>query len=104
MKGATAEPWVSTTKAPNTAITSRSGSSQYFLRAPINSHNSCRNSIAMSSKQVLSAVGGGTGGRAHHPVAVAPPLRIDPQGVLSAHPHDQRGRQHAEHENGPHHD
>ena len=32
MKGATAEPWVSSTRLPNRAITSNSGSNQYFLR------------------------------------------------------------------------
>ena len=34
MKGATAEPWVSRSRPPKTAITIRSGSSQYFLRTP----------------------------------------------------------------------
>src|SRR5262245_631921 len=104
MKGATAEPWVSTTRAPNTAITSRSGSSQYFLRAPMNSQSSCRNSIAAASKQMLHAVGRRSRRRTHDPVALTTPARIDAQRIFSAQAHDQRRRKHAEQENGPHHD
>jgi len=40
MKGAMAEPFANTMRAPTMSITSMTGISQYFLRARMNAHNS----------------------------------------------------------------
>ena len=45
MKGATADPLVSTSSPPNTSIMTRIGNSQYFLRTRWNVQNSLRNEI-----------------------------------------------------------
>jgi hypothetical protein len=42
MKGATAEPFVSTISPPKRAITTNTGKSQYFLRMRRNPQNSCK--------------------------------------------------------------
>src|SRR6187399_224418 len=42
MKGATAEPWVSTSTAPNRPSTTKIGSSQNFLRVRMKRHSSFR--------------------------------------------------------------
>src|SRR5262249_44666043 len=104
MKGATADPWVNTTSPPNIAITSKSGSSQNFLRTRRKCQSSCKNSITHPSEQTLHGVRRRTRGRTHHPSRSPPPRSLDPQRIAMPHPHDQGSRNNAEAENEPHHE
>src|SRR5262245_43315873 len=59
MNGATAEPWVSTNKAPKKPSTKKMGNIQNFFRVRMKRHNSCRNVIGSSSKLVAQTFGSG---------------------------------------------
>src|SRR3979490_2669073 len=104
MNGATAEPWVSTTKPPNIAITSKRGSSHNFLRTRRKCQSSCKNSISTPSEQVLHAVRGGSRRCANDPIRLTWLARVGPQRIASARPHDQGSRKNAEEENEAHDD
>src|SRR5215831_20856906 len=48
MKGATAEPWVSATKVPNSTSTTKIGPSHHFFLSRMNDHSSDTNEIPAS--------------------------------------------------------
>src|SRR5437660_10957471 len=58
MNGATAEPFASTARPPNTTITINTGSSQNFLRSRRNSQNSARNDKATAPRSASVASDG----------------------------------------------
>src|SRR5215831_10854532 len=74
MNGATAEPLVSTTRPPNTAIMMRTVKSQNFLRTRIKRHSSVRKFIAALSLELVPHGVGCRAGRA----AFDPELFADP--------------------------
>src|SRR5580693_6425805 len=86
MKGATAEPFASTSRPPNSAMTRKTGSSQYFLRTRKNSQNSLRNEIIGCSELLLHGAERGFGGVAGDPVGVGSAIRLQPKGVFAEHP------------------
>src|SRR5215471_13182472 len=104
MKGATAEPWLRTTRPPNTTINSSSGNSQNFLRARRKSQNSRRNSMAGPSEQMLHAVGRRPRRIAYDPSRLTRLSKLEPQWVASSHAHDQSGRNYTKNENETHND
>src|SRR5580704_18756298 len=104
MKGAITEPLVITTSPPNTTIMIRTGSSQYFLRTRMNRQSSATKSILCPSKLVSHGLGRWPGRLPHDPVAVRVRLPLQPQRVLSEHPHDEAGRQNRAVEQQRHHD
>src|SRR5574342_15672 len=103
MNGATAEPWLSTISAPSSAITSRIGSSQNFLRALRKAQSSLRNDMG----KCLKLVGQGLGRRARRvaldPVALRLGIALEPQRVLARQAHgDAERRDHPVVENADH--
>ena len=93
MKGATAVPWVSTIRPPNSAIMRIIGSSQYFLRVRMNCQSSATNDIGRPQNWSTAPGLGRRAGR----LALHPPgrcLRIAPEGrsIVAESPHDQADR------------
>src|SRR3546814_11465567 len=93
MNGATAEPWVSTTRPPNSTITSSIGSSQNFLRIRRNRHSSARKDIGVSELIGHGRAGVGLG-VARDPVAGGVGLEAPVQRILAEQPQQQRRRGH----------
>src|SRR3546814_10513698 len=91
MNGATADPWVSTTRPPNSTITSSIGSSQNFLRIRRNRHSSARKDIGVSE-----LIGHGRAGVglavARNPVAGGLGIEAPVQRILAEQPQQQRRR------------
>src|SRR4051794_35399860 len=56
MNGATTEPFTSTSRPPNSAIMTRTGASQNFLRARRKPHSSATNSIGPIPPRVVQSV------------------------------------------------
>src|SRR5215813_6396944 len=108
MKGATALPWVSTIRPPNTTIINSTGSNQYFLRTRKNRQNSSKNAIGAPPQPVLELVAHRLARRpgrlAHDPVTTGSRLAPQAQYVLAqqAHQHGQR-RHHDEEDEAEHH-
>src|SRR5215469_8186852 len=98
MKGATAEPWLNTTRPPNMAITIKRGSSQNFFRTRRKCQSSCRNSMSTPSEQMLHAVGVRPRRRTSDPVRLTGLASTDSQGIAPTHSHDQGGRKNSEEE------
>src|ERR1700736_1645090 len=101
MKGAIAEPLVSTTSPPNTTIMIRIGSSQNFFRARINRQSSATKSILRplfehdlcgkpvptfpdhALELIFHRLGRGPRRLPHDPVAVRARLPLQPQQILA---------------------
>jgi len=80
MKGAIAEPLVSTKRPPNTIIMIRIGSNQYFLRTRKNIQNSFKNEAIVESSELLGhGFGGRTGRVAYQPVTVDIGIGLQPK-------------------------
>src|SRR5262245_43436226 len=113
MNGATALPWVSTIRPPNTTIISSTGSSQYFFRTRKNRQNSSKNAIRAPPASrtgtgrlelVAHRVARRPGRLTHDPVTTGSRLAPQAQCVLAqqAHQHGQR-RHHDEEDEAEHH-
>src|SRR5262245_34844682 len=92
MKGATAEPLVSTMRPPNSAIMTKMGISKYFLRTRRNNENSRRND-SICSKLVLHGFRRPER-RSRDPIARSIGLAAQSQRVLAQHSHQKRNRRH----------
>src|SRR3954447_11657206 len=105
MKGATAEPLVSSSSPPKTTIISMIGSSQYFLRARRKSQNSARKTITRSrralSELLAHRVGRRPGRLAQNPVARSVAIDAKPQRILAAPAHNDSDRRHRDEEQEP---
>src|SRR4030095_10747487 len=104
MKGATAVPWVSTVSPPKMAMTTNTGSSQYFLRSSKNAANSRRKETIARSELVHEAVGGRAWRLSRFPVTFALRLEAKPQRVLAAEPHEPADRRDAAIVHDPQHE
>src|SRR5215831_12020695 len=94
MKGAMAEPLVSTKRPPNAAIMIRIGSSQNFLRTRRNKQNSRRNdSMGPFSELVLHRFGTCLGRAACDPVGVTGMIGAHPKRILAERAHEEADRQ-----------
>src|SRR5580658_6881146 len=89
MKGATAEPFASTSRPPNIAITTKTGSSQYFLRTRRNNQNSFRNETIGYSELLLHGAECGCGRVTRDPVGLGGAIRLQPKGIVAEHPLQQ---------------
>src|SRR5262245_64916056 len=92
MKGATAEPLVSTIRPPNITIMTKMGISQYFLRTRRNNENSRRND-SICSKLVLHGFWRPER-RSLDPIARGVRVAAQSQRVLGQHSHQKRDRRH----------
>src|ERR1700691_5561774 len=92
MKGATAEPFASTSRPPNIAITRKTGSSQYFLRTRKNIQNSFRNETIGYSELLLHGAERGCGRVTGDPVGLGSTIRLQPKGIVTEHPLQQADR------------
>src|SRR5215510_4881894 len=95
MNGATAVPLVSTMSPPKMAMTTNTGSSQYFLRSSKNAANSRRKDTIARSELLHEAVGRRAWRLSRDPVAFALRLEAKPQRVFSAEPHEPADRRNA---------
>src|SRR5215472_1264992 len=94
MKGAMAEPLVSTKSPPNTAIMIRIGSNQNFLRTRRNSQNSRRNDNMVSfSELMLHRFGACLRRAAQDPIAVTSTIGPHPKRIFAKRPHEKADRQ-----------
>src|SRR5437899_11982393 len=102
MKGAIAEPLVSTSRPPKISIMIRIGSSQYFLRARRKAQNSFRNEVIDRSFSELLCHGfrRWTGRLAQHPVALGGGILAPAHRILAGRTHQKSDRKHrgAEHQ------
>src|SRR5262245_21202603 len=105
MNGATAEPWVRTTRPPNSTSTTTMGRSQNFFRSRMNIHSSTANSLmgGYSCSELPQQVG--TGSRLpEHPVRgcawIAGPLHLVASGeaLHEAHRGDQAEEDQTQHQ------
>src|ERR1700678_4481491 len=92
MNGAIADPLVSTTRAPNTTIMIRIGSSQNFFLTRINRQSSATKSISYPLELIFHRLGRWTGRLSHDPVARRIRLAFEPQQVPPHPAHDEAGR------------
>ena len=94
MKGAIAEPLVSTIRPPKMTIIMKMGISQYFFRARRNDQNSRRNDsmrLKIGSSWIRAV---GPGGDPVDPIARGIGITAQSQRVLAQHAHQQRNRRH----------
>src|SRR5262245_22180869 len=113
MNGATADPWVSNSRAPKTPNTKKIGNIQNFFRARMKRHNSCRKVIGSSSKLVAQTFGSGLLALTRHPIGGRYRISSHPQEIFTGkpgyqshwsknrkinHPHDDGCNDRPEHE------
>jgi len=113
MNGATAEPCVNTTRPSTTAITSRMGNIQNFLRARRKRQSSpaketmftlqgcVRSSVAL--KTDCAAVARRSGRVTFYPVGRRVAIKVEAHEILAAQPHDEAGRHNNGKKEEPHH-
>src|SRR5258708_5524089 len=107
MKGAIAEPLVSTIKPPKITIMIRIGSSQNFLRSRMNAQSSTMmDPISTSSMSELVAhrLRRRAGRRALDPIALGGAVDLHPQEILAECAHQQADRHDGDEEQQPQHD
>src|SRR5262249_42044571 len=92
MKGATAEPLVSTISPPKTAMTMKTGNSQNFFRTLRKAQTSRRKLTINASKLVVECFGGRAGRFADDPIALRCRLEFSPHRVLAGEPHQEADR------------
>src|SRR6185369_11714446 len=102
MNGAMAEPFVRTTKPPNTAIMMTIGTSQYFLRA-LRKAQSSRIRDMPASELVLEGFCERTWRFAQFPVSPGGRVKAKVQGPLADQPHPQPDRREDRVEHEPEH-
>src|SRR6516162_4457947 len=95
MKGATAEPLVSTISPPKSAMTMKTGSNQYFLRVRRNAQNSARKPVIRPSELVVESLRCRTGWLAGDPVGFGRRLKLPPKRVPTGYSHQHANRCHA---------
>src|SRR5262245_29692536 len=103
MNGATAVPFVSTINPPNTAIITKIGSSQNFLRTRKNAQNSRRNDIA-ASELVLHGVRCRPRWFPRNPVTRHLSVNLEPQNIFFENAKQQTDGCDHDEEHQPHHD
>src|SRR5215831_10687431 len=104
MNGATAVPLVSTMSPPKMAMTTNTGSSQYFLRSSKNAANSRRKDTIARSELLHQAVGRRAWRPSCFPVTFALRLEAKPQRVFAAEPHEPADRRDAAIVHDPQHE
>src|SRR5690348_17123823 len=95
MKGATAEPFTRTMSPPRITMTTRTGISQYFLRALRYRQNSRTNDIWVPSELVRHALWIRPRRRAFDPVAARGRVSAEPKRILAEESHQQADRHNA---------
>src|SRR6185295_3847184 len=104
MKGATTEPFASTSSPPSSTLTNMIGSIQNFRRAPRKRHICVTNSIVVwLLEHVAETVVGRPGRGAAFPVARALRLEAPLHGVAAEGAHRDPDRRENDEENQPHH-